>query len=99
MVLLLCVLDEVVDGGAELAHGGGAALESLAGSANVLGGALTRLRWSSDELQLIRLLRQGLGSGASTGAELGGIAADLLGGCDDVGEGGHGGAPVSCLRG
>lgn len=93
------MLDEVVDGGAELAHGGRAALESLAGSANLLGGALTRLRGSSDGLQFICFLGQGLGSGASTGAELGGVAADLLGGCDDVGEGGHGGAPVSCLRG
>jgi len=93
------VLDEVVDGGAELAHGGGAALESLAGGANLLGGALARLVGSGDGLQLICLLRQGLGGGASTGAELGGVAADLLGGCDDVGEGGHGGAPVSCLRG
>ena len=99
MGLLLSVLDEVVDGGAELAHGGGAALESLAGGANLLGGALARLGGSSDGLQLICLLRQGLGGGASTGAELGGVAADLLGSCDDVGEGGHGGAPVSCLRG
>ena len=93
------MLDEVVNGGAELAHGGGAALESLAGGANLLGGALARLVGSGDGLQLICLLRQGLGGGASTGAELGGVAADLLGGCDDVGEGGHGGAPVSCLRG
>lgn len=93
------MLDEVVDGGAELAHGGGAAFERLAGGANLLGGALARLRWSSDGLQLICLLRQGLGGGASTGAELGGVAADLLSGCNDVCEGGHGGAPVSCLRG
>ena len=93
------MLDEVVDGGAELAHGGGAALESLAGCANLLGGALACLRGSGDGLQLIGFLRQGLGGGAGAGAELGGVAADLLGGCDDVGEGGHGGAPVSCLRG
>ena len=93
------MLDEVVDCGAEQAHGGSAALESLAGGADLLGGALTRLGGSSDGLQLICLLRQGLGGGASTGAELGGVATDLLGSCDDVGEGGHGGAPVSCLRG
>ena len=93
------MLDEVVDGGTELAHGGGAVLEGLAGRANLLGGTLACLRGSSDGLQLICLLRQGLGGGASTGAELSGVAADLLGGCDDVGEGGHGGAPVSCLRG
>ena len=73
------MLDEVVYGGAELAHGGGAALESLAGCANLLGGALACLRGSGDGLQLIGFLRQGLG--------------------DDVGEGGHSGAPVSCLRG
>ena len=93
------MLDEVVNGGAELAHGGGAALESLAGSANLLGGALARLGGSSDGLQLLGLLRQGLGGGAGTSAELSGVAADLLSGCNDVGEGGHGGAPVSCLRG
>ena len=93
------MLDEVVDGGAELAHGGGAALESLAGGANLLGGAFARLGGSSDGLQLICLLRQGLGGGAGAGAELGGVAADLLGSSDDVGEGGHSGAPVSCLRG
>ena len=93
------MLDEVVHSGTELAHGGRAALERLAGGANLLGGAFARLGWCSDGLQLICLLRQGLGGGASTGAELGGVAADLLGSCDDVGEGGHGGAPVSCLRG
>lgn len=93
------MLDEIVDCGAELAHGGGAAFESLAGGANLLSGALARLGGSSDGLQFICLLRQGLGGGARTGAELSGVAADLLGSCDDVGEGGHSGAPVSCLRG
>ena len=89
------MLDEVVYGGAELAHGGGAAFESLAGGADLLGGAFARLVGSSDGLQFICFLRQGLGSGARTGAELGGVAADLLGGCDDVGEGGHSGAPIA----
>lgn len=92
------MLDEVVDGGAELAHGGGAALESLAGGADLLGGAFARLVGSGDGLQLIRFLRQGLGGGAGAGTELRSVAADLLGGCDDVGEGGHSGAPVSCLE-
>lgn len=93
------MLDEVVDGGAELAHGGGAAFERLAGGADLLGSALARLGGSGDGLQLICFLRQGLGGGAGAGAELGGVAADLLGSSDDVCEGGHGDAPVLCLRG
>ena len=60
--------DEVVDGGAELAHGGVAALESLAGGADLLGGAFARLGGCGDGLQFICLLRQGLGGGAGAGA-------------------------------